>query len=41
LGEVTEEYVTKLLDRHGQQHSAEYWEELAEELSQRSRRRRE
>jgi ribosomal protein L18E len=40
LDEVTAEYVTELLDRHGQQHSDEYWEELAEELSQQRRRRK-
>jgi len=34
LDEVRAEYVTELLDRHGQQHSDEHWKELAEELSQ-------
>jgi hypothetical protein len=40
LAEVMAEYVIELLDRHGQQHSDEYWEEMAEELRQWRRRRK-
>jgi hypothetical protein len=36
----SQQNMEQLLDRHGQQHSDEYWEELAEELNQRRRRRK-